>query len=116
MIDGKRYHYEPQYFSTFFVQAVVPWYRQKKFYAGVLVVSAAIAAAAIWGPQDSTSTSTPTISFQPSFSSVRQGLDDFYESTSGDNWGKRWLNDDVSWCSWFGIECNNYTQVISLHG
>jgi len=93
-------------------KAVVPWYRQKKFYAGVLVVSAAIVSAVIWGPQDSTSTaivptfvpsSTPTISFQPSFSSVRQGLDDLYQSTSGDNWGKRWLNDDVSWCSWFGI-------------
>ena len=88
-----------------------------------MVVSAAIVSAVIWGPQDSTSTaivptfvpsSTPTISFQPSFSSVRQGLDDFYESTSGDDWGKRWLNDDVSWCSWFGIKCNNYTQVISL--
>ena len=122
MIGGKRYHYEPQYFSTFLVQAVVPWYRQKKFYAGVLVVSAAIVSAVIWGPQDSTSTaivptfvpsSTPTSSFKPSFSSVRQGLDDFYESTSGDNWGRSWLNDEVSWCDWFGIECINH-EVISL--
>ena len=58
MIDGKRYHYEPQYFSTFLVQAVVPWYRQKKFYAGFLVVSGAIIASVLWGQQSSNTDNT----------------------------------------------------------
>jgi len=47
----------------------------------------------------------------------RQALIDFYNSTNGNNWSnnKFWLGKAGTECTWFGIICNDYNQIESIH-
>ena len=43
-------------------------------------------------------------------------LRSFYYSTSGDAWldNTNWLNLTVSWCSWYGITCNENEAITDI--
>ena len=43
-------------------------------------------------------------------------LRSFYYSTSGDEWldNTNWLNLTVSWCSWYGITCNENEAITDI--
>lgn len=47
----------------------------------------------------------------------RQALVDFYDSTNGDFWvnNQRWNIGDPCIENWFGVMCNKFGNIISLH-
>lgn len=46
-----------------------------------------------------------------------KALTDFYDATSGPNWrvNSNWLKGDPCLNKWYGVGCNVWGQVISLH-
>mmetsp|Transcript_25981 Transcript_25981/g.29995 ORF Transcript_25981/g.29995 Transcript_25981/m.29995 type:complete len:154 (+) Transcript_25981:927-1388(+) len=50
-------------------------------------------------------------------SAEKQALVDFYTATDGPNWRYKtnWLTGDPCINLWYGIMCNKYGQVISIH-
>lgn len=47
----------------------------------------------------------------------KSALEDFYDSTNGDNWylNTNWKIDDPCQNSWYGVICNKYGQIIGIH-
>lgn len=44
-------------------------------------------------------------------------LNVFYNSTNGDYWksNENWKNDDISYCEWSGINCNDKCEIIGIY-
>ena len=99
-----------------------PWYTKQMFYVGfaILSVIAAVVVVVLFTIDSSNTyersssypTMVPTISFapspKPSLSATYMALVYFYKSASGDDWtfNDNWILSKVSWCDWFGVECD----------